>query len=678
MRRSVCCLAAVLALWPCGEAPAIGSGLSSPEEEFIFSESEIVTSATLSPERASAAPASVTVVTAEEIRRHGYRTLAEILRGLAGFFVVNDRDYEYAGARGLLRPGDYNNRILILLDGHPLNDDWIGASAIGVDLGVNLLRADRIEIVRGPGSALYGSNALVAVVNIVTLQHAARAGKEFEVSETATREGAVHAAVAAGGGVWDSADLHAEVEGRIGDSGRILVTGSVSTTAGEPTILLPATDELPGGFEARDLDSERARDVSLRCTAGPIEIDGMAVYRHKTVPTGSFGTVLGDRRGNTNDRRAFLRGRLRTRAARSDIEVSLSEDYFHYDGAYPYFEEDAPISTDDAVGYWTTAGVIVRPPVFGRQELTLGGEHQWHELESGIRWLSAGGEEMGRFDMPDDRFQVWNFFAQDIVALGRGFEITAGSRFDHYPHFGGEATGRVAVVWSARAGTVLKAVAGTAFRAPSRYELFYTDNGESQVASPDLHPERLRTQELSVEQDLLGAAHLRISAFKMHLDGLVDLIELEDGLLQYQNSGHALSRGLELAGRWNGASGLLAHATLSVLEATHHETGIRLSNTPRLIAGAGVSVPVVRERLFASALVRVVGERPTLTGDQAPAYGVADLALLYRGGSWPIELSLRAQNLFDERYYDPGSPEHPTDMIPQPGRFISMRALYAF
>src|SRR3954452_11166967 len=114
------------------------------------------------------APSSVTVITADEIQKHGYRTLADILQTVRGFFVTYDRNYSSLGVRGFARPGDLNTRVLLLVDGHRLNDNIYDEAMLGTEFPVDIDLISRIEVIRGPVSSLYGSNALVAVVNIIT------------------------------------------------------------------------------------------------------------------------------------------------------------------------------------------------------------------------------------------------------------------------------------------------------------------------------------------------------------------------------------------------------------------------------------------------------------------------------------------------------------------------------
>ena len=114
------------------------------------------------------APSSVTVITADQIRKFGYRTLADILRGVRGFYVSYDRNYSYVGVRGFSRPGDYNDRIQVLLNGHRLTDNLYNSALIGTEFQLDVDLIDRVEIVRGPSSSLYGTSAFFAVINVIT------------------------------------------------------------------------------------------------------------------------------------------------------------------------------------------------------------------------------------------------------------------------------------------------------------------------------------------------------------------------------------------------------------------------------------------------------------------------------------------------------------------------------
>ena len=119
-------------------------------------------------QKVTEAPASVTIITSEEIQRYGYRTLADILRNVRGFYVTYDRNYSYLGVRGFGIPGEYNNSIALLIDGHRLNDDIFDGALIGTEFPIDVDLIDRVEVIRGPNSSLYVASAFLAVINIIT------------------------------------------------------------------------------------------------------------------------------------------------------------------------------------------------------------------------------------------------------------------------------------------------------------------------------------------------------------------------------------------------------------------------------------------------------------------------------------------------------------------------------
>ena len=104
---------------------------------------------------------------------------------MRGIYISDDRGYQSLGFRGFGRPGAYGNRVLITMDGAPLNDDWLWSSYVGFDLRADLEDIDRIEVVRGPGSVLYGTSAFSGVVNLVTRARDVPTSREVSVSASA-------------------------------------------------------------------------------------------------------------------------------------------------------------------------------------------------------------------------------------------------------------------------------------------------------------------------------------------------------------------------------------------------------------------------------------------------------------------------------------------------------------
>ena len=196
------------------------------------------------------APSSVTIVTADEIARYGYRTLADILRSVRGFYVTNDRNYSYVGVRGFARPGDYNTRVLLLVNGHRVNDNVYDQAAIGADFGVDVAMFDRVEIIRGPASSLYGTSAFFAVVNVITRRGASLNG--ISVDLDAGTLGTGLARVAGGRQFANGVDL--------------ALSGTLERSDGDTRLYFPAFDS--AGHQSRRGRTARWRADRRRLRRG--------------------------------------------------------------------------------------------------------------------------------------------------------------------------------------------------------------------------------------------------------------------------------------------------------------------------------------------------------------------------------------------------------------------------
>src|SRR6266699_5759915 len=120
----------------------------------------------------------MTAITSDEIKRYGHRTLADALQSVQGFHVSYDRNYAFLGVRGVSL-GDFNSRILLLVNGHRVNNNLTDGALIETAFILDVDLIDRVEIIRGPGSVLYGNNAFFGVINVITRQASQVNGAEL-------------------------------------------------------------------------------------------------------------------------------------------------------------------------------------------------------------------------------------------------------------------------------------------------------------------------------------------------------------------------------------------------------------------------------------------------------------------------------------------------------------------
>src|ERR1017187_2245519 len=179
--RMLCLLSCFAALWVRASETEIAKNstdLTSLSLEALMNiEVRTVSGASKFEQKVTEAPSSVTIITADEIKRYGYRTLADVLESVQGFYVSYDRNYSFLGSRGV-NLGDYNSRILLLVNGHRLNNNRTDGAAIGTDFILDVDLIDHVEIIRGPSAVLYGNNAFFGVINVITRQ-----GKQVDGAE---------------------------------------------------------------------------------------------------------------------------------------------------------------------------------------------------------------------------------------------------------------------------------------------------------------------------------------------------------------------------------------------------------------------------------------------------------------------------------------------------------------
>jgi outer membrane receptor for ferrienterochelin and colicins len=440
------------------------------------------------------APASISIVTAEQIRALGYLTLSEALRAVRGTISTNDRTYEALGFRGLSPPGDYTKRVLVLIDGHPFNDVVAGQGYVGHDLDVDLDLVERIEVVRGAGSVLYGTGALFGVINVVTRRAAV----------------GVHAE---GAGKVGTLESHAErlTASARGATAELLASGAGFDTAGERHFVWS------NGSVASLADGEKTRHADLSGRVGPLTLRAGFNDRTKTIPTGVFATRP-DPGTTYRDQRAWAELRLDVPIATAHLSARLSYDYGLFQGHY--LQMVPPDTRDDFKSQWVTAELRLEPPALGHHHLTVGGEAQ-DQFQIRQRSFEDGGAD---YFQNDTKELVASGYAVDDWAPSRRLRVNLGLRVDSYTKsFGSTLNPRLAVIGRPYARGNTKLLLGRAFRAPSVYERFYNDGGATQVAAGPLDPETIVSGELEHMHAVNDDLQIVVAAFAQQLSNMVVL-----------------------------------------------------------------------------------------------------------------------------------------------------------
>ncbi|MBL9021445.1 MAG: TonB-dependent receptor [Myxococcales bacterium] len=550
---------------------------------------EEVTAVSRFAEAVTDAPSSVTIIDGRELRAFGYPTLAESLRGVRGVYLSDDRSYTSVGFRGFSRLGDYGNKVLILYDGLAANDNILGQSFPGFEGLTDLEDVERIEVVRGPGSSLYGTGAFFGVVNVVRHDAAQPSRAEATLS---TAEGAFRARTM---GYWGD-----------GKESAIWGSASVARSAGRDFYFKEFADEPSLGF-ARDVDDFTAAMGQVRGFYKFFNAQAFFHQRTKTLPTGEYETLFGDKRHVWIDRRGAVEAKLEPEI--TDWLSSMTRahgNFYSYEATFPYAEIDGGEASEDYLGVW--AGLeqrfIFRPADFVR--ITVGGEGQRHFL------AQMKGQDGSGVYLPDDPNPYWvgSGYAEasfDILGVAT---LVGGARIDGFAWEFPEPLGnvsrfsvnpRLSGVFKPYEDGILKVIAGKAFKAPSVYELFY--QGAVQRPSPDLEPEEVYSGELEFTHLFSKVMSLTVAGYANYVTSLIvarGAGSEEDPLFLVNAESPVLAAGGEIEARRTWKDGWMFAASVSGQRSSYigDDTGLRnVPNSPYLMASVRGVAPIVGDSL---------------------------------------------------------------------------------
>lgn len=674
-----------------GESDA-ASAMYDGEMSGLYGEEDFLSIATGSRQLISKAPSTATVITAEDIRAIGATDLDEVLETVPGLHVLRTRKlysplYSFRGV-----VSEYNPQVLVLVNGIPITNLFQGDRNM-VWGGMPVHGIARIEVVRGPGSALYGADAFSGVINIIT-----KGRGDIGDGEVGARIGSFGSREVwwLGGGEWNGVDLAMSME--------------VYDTDGHDKIVPADTQSLLDGLFGTSASSapgpvntgRQGAEVRLDASKGDWRLRLGYQGRDHVESGAGVAPVLDPLGYGASDRFNADLTYHNTEFAK-DWDVTAQLSYFDVTQEVP---RSFLLFPEGAFGGFFPQGVIGTPQVserharlnasafytgFKGHRLRIGAGYDYADLYEASEYrnfdngpggtlIPLAGFDTTPFVQTGSRSNYY-LFVQDEWSVATDWVLTAGLRYDDYSDFGDSLNPRLAVVWDARFDMTTKLLYGRAFRAPSFAEL-YTVNNPVQLGNPQLAPETIDTLELVWDYRPLSDWRMTASLFAYEMADIIrfvaDSAPATTG--RAQNTGEQSGYGYELEAEWTLSPTLQLRGNYAYQRSEDEQTDTDAGYAPHRQLYVRADWEMVPDWTLNTQLTWV-GDRKRVSGDARPDiddYTTVDMTLRYMGLGDHWEAALSVRNLFDEDIREPSIAPQIVDDLPMAGRSLYGEIRYRF
>ncbi|MFZ2267255.1 MAG: TonB-dependent receptor [Azonexus sp.] len=601
---------AAFALSAQAEGNSVSDIIDTPFEQLL--KTDVITAEKLA-KQISDAPSAVSIVTAQDIKDFGYRSLSDILDSMRGLSMAHDGQYGYLSGRGYGNAGNYAGRFTLLIDGYRATDNFFGQAYFGADGLLDVELIERVEYIPGSGSSSYGDSAFLGVINVVT-----KKGSDIDGTQVSTEFGSRG---------WRRNRVSF---GRHFDSGLDLVvaaSGIFSNGRELRPVESPGLSDIANGTFEKD----RNKRFFLKAAYQGWTFEG-ATSERSTRLTGQFGLET------DTETSSFARLRYDAEIA-ANTKTSIDVYYGHFG-----YKQDAP----EGSSLWLAGGEWR-----GVDAKLVGTSLNGHTMVLGTEWRDDYSQ-WSRYSNPyyTDEYaakrQTTSIYLYDDISLADRLKLNIGGRWDKRNDRQATFSPRGALVWLPIDGTTLKFSAGQAHRQQ-------TAGMEGNLKNPDgiqAKGERATTRELVWEQMFGPKTRLITSLFRYRLDDFL-FGSHYDGTVGYYvpDSGTMRSKGaeIELEHVWNNGMRLRTSYTS---QDTRDDQGQLPVNLARNIGKINLSAPVIDEHLRAGLSIRYLGRRLNVNREYEPPAWVADLTLSSHWNNWSASFS--ARNLGNTHYNEVG------------------------
>ena len=618
-----------------------------------------VEGASLHPQKLEDAPASVTIISAEDIRKYGYRTLGETLASVRGFYVNNNRTYHTAGVRGFNLPSDYGSRILVLVNGHNMADNIFDSMLwFGVDFPIDLNLMQRIEVIRGPSSALYGSSGMFATINIIT-----KSPDELGPVSLTTSVGSF-------------GEKKIQVMGAtpIGHGAKVLVSGSVFDNAGEKSLYFPGFDtpQTNRGVAER-MDGEKGYHFFANLLWHNWSLTTTISDRNKIQPVSWGPTIFNDRGTQVIEASNYVEAAYTRTLKGGTLRWVTYYNQTHLGGRFDYplasndfpggaVEDNRTYSWGDRIG----TSLTYRFNVASIGSLTAGLEGKVDvRAFQGAKDVAPTNIEFVNINRRDKMFGL---FLQDERQLSPHWKMDLGVRLDVSYYRRSFVSPRTAFIYQPSTDWTYKFLYGRAFRNPSTFDLFFGD-GLSSAANPSALPERADTIEIDLDRKIGKRMNVTASGYRYWVRDLLEAIYGKDGLIQTQNAGKIHATGFEIELNARPARWIEAVGSYAIQRSDDEIAKSALPNSPDHLAKLRFAAPLDR-RFSVSSGMQYFSSRLTLAGQRVSQVYLADFTVTSQKLLPNFDIRFGLRNAFNRNYSDPVALDPRANSMQQPGRSL--------
>ncbi|MFY0675693.1 MAG: TonB-dependent receptor [Neptuniibacter sp.] len=677
----------------------------------FFGEEAFVSIATGSKKSIDKAPAIASVISASDIKALGARTLNEVLETVPGLHVapsgISRLEATYS-IRGIHT--GFNPQVLLLIDGVPLQYANTGRRPQLFNLSVASI--ERIEVIRGPGSAIYGADAYSGVINVIT-----KDAQSISGTEIGTRVGSFDSRDLwfQHGDSWNDMDLvfglayqhtNGDSDREISSDLQSFLDGALFTDVSlAPGALSTGTERL----ETRLGLSNKNWEMNLWSW---ISNDG---------GVGAGAAQALDPNGIQNDEVYLADISYQTDDLAADWNFKTRLSYYYYDSETEFNLLPAgatvPIGADGNLDFVAPAGIVTftegligNPGVEGEdiqlEQTALFSGLNNHRLRvaGGMRYQSIETKETKNFgpgvidgtqpfvdstltDVTDSEFvfapdsdrTIYFLSLQDEWQFAPDWELTAGVRYDHYSDFGSTVNPRIALVWATSYNLTTKLLYGSAFRAPSFQEQFFINNPVS-LGNPDLQPETIDTWELAFNYHPSQKMQSTLSLFSYKAKDLIEFVpDAGTTTSTAQNARDQDGYGFEWELDWKAHRDLRLKANYAWQHSEDSDNGNDIHDAPGQQFYISTNWQFTPQWILNTQL-NWVGDRKRAAGDTRPEiddYTLVNLSLRRENFTPNLDMTLSVANLFDEDAYEPSNGVIPDD-YPLEGRSVWLQLNYRF